>query len=980
MSQKMDHLLKRIEKNAPVHGSIPFWSWNDRLCEADLRRQIRDMHELGMRGFFMHARGGLETEYMSKEWFDAVRACVDEAKKLGMEAWAYDENGWPSGFAGGELLRDPQNHACGLICETTDAFPNPAEDILGVYTISDMGASRLSAPDGSKEYIVIRRIRDFSYVDTMNPAVTQRFIEATHERYRKELGDEFGKTMPGFFTDEPQYFRNGTPWSDCFLTTFRERFGYDVREGLPALFMDCKGAEEFRFDYYLHCHRSFYEGFMKSIYDWCTDHGVMLTGHGIEEWGVRDQMHCCGGVMPFYLYQHIPGIDYLGRSIKNVSGARQLGSVCAQTGKKVALTETFAACGWDVSPRELKRIAELQMAGGANLLCEHLYAYSERGERKRDYPHHFSEHSPWHREFRQFETHFQHLGAALSQGEELADVLVIHPMHSAYLHFIKNQTREKIESLEKSFSSLVERLSNDQISYHFGDETILGQMGSVEGDRIRVGKCTYRYVVIPVCETLDSSTVALLRTYLSQGGKVCVLGDHPSRVDGRISDLSFLQSNLTYEDLKKASGVTVSSNGAGVPLHMQLRKGETGRMIFLANTSPNGYRNTEIRVENCQGLMELSIDTLSLHPLKGKCNADGSVTVLYDFEDSASCLLVECEADFLPFEKSREQRSISLPNTFRLLEASENALLMDRAKVSLNGGAYSELYSWSRIRDELLSDRFEGRIDLRYSFKIKTTPSSLRLVAEPIKGMTVTVNGRAVALESDGRIDPRFLGADILPFVKAGENDVVVSFDYAQRQEVYDVLYGGGSETLRNCLTFDAEIEPIYLFGDFRVYSEGEWTSDQPGIWRNAGEFYLDAAKETVNLTDFNRDGFVFFRGTVRASTTFAYRSGDSTTLTLGGRFATCGVEINGKDLGVQIFSDTFELAPYLHEGENMITLTLCFSNRNLFGPHHRMTAEPHFVGPNNFTFEKCWKNGYCERFREDYSFVKWGFGFDPKP
>lgn len=46
----------------------------------------------------MHARGGLETEYMGDEWFENVGASVCEAKKLGMHPWAYDENGWPSGF------------------------------------------------------------------------------------------------------------------------------------------------------------------------------------------------------------------------------------------------------------------------------------------------------------------------------------------------------------------------------------------------------------------------------------------------------------------------------------------------------------------------------------------------------------------------------------------------------------------------------------------------------------------------------------------------------------------------------------------------------------------------------------------------------------------------------------------------------------------------------------------------------------------
>ena len=109
-------LIYDVSKNSLSHGAIPFWSWNDRLCEEELRHQIRDMKGFGMRGFFMHARGGLETEYMSDEWFDAIRICIDEAKKQGMEAWSYDENGWPSGFAGGVLLKDPINHACGLRC------------------------------------------------------------------------------------------------------------------------------------------------------------------------------------------------------------------------------------------------------------------------------------------------------------------------------------------------------------------------------------------------------------------------------------------------------------------------------------------------------------------------------------------------------------------------------------------------------------------------------------------------------------------------------------------------------------------------------------------------------------------------------------------------------------------------------------------------------------------------------------------------
>ena len=79
----MKKMINEIKKNALSYGSIPFWSWNDKLDPKELRRQIRNMHDMGINGFFMHARGGLETEYLSDDWFKCVKACIDEAEKLG---------------------------------------------------------------------------------------------------------------------------------------------------------------------------------------------------------------------------------------------------------------------------------------------------------------------------------------------------------------------------------------------------------------------------------------------------------------------------------------------------------------------------------------------------------------------------------------------------------------------------------------------------------------------------------------------------------------------------------------------------------------------------------------------------------------------------------------------------------------------------------------------------------------------------------
>ena len=127
----------------------------------------------------------------------------------------------------------------------------------------------------------------------------------------------------------------------------------------------------------------------------------------------------------------------LGRDSQNTMGSRQLGSVCEQTGRKEALSEMFACCGWDVSPKELKRLADQQFVAGVNMSCGHLYAYSERGQRKRDYPCHYSAHNSWQKEQKDLEDYFSHLGSALSLGHQEVNTLVLHPIRTAYLSYKK---------------------------------------------------------------------------------------------------------------------------------------------------------------------------------------------------------------------------------------------------------------------------------------------------------------------------------------------------------------------------------------------------------------------------------------------------------------------------------------------------------------------------------------------------------------
>ena len=475
---------------------IPFWSWNEKLDTSETKEQIRKMREAGIGGFFMHARGGLQTEYMSKEWFENVDAAIEEAKKLGMRPWAYDENGWPSGFGNGAVngmgvayqqkhlkMEDEKEHTENAICKSGNHY--------FYYETNPF------------------------YVDLLDKKVVAKFIEVAYKPYYERYGND----IEGFFTDEPQISRDGIPWSFVFEKEYKKRYQVNLLEHLEELFLPVGEYRLTRVRFWKMVTELFSEAYMKQIYEWCCERGLKLTGHLTYEEDLYNEMICNGACMPHYEYFHIPGMDWLERKTERCLTPIQVSSVSEQLGKEAVLSETFALCGHNVSFAELKGIYEWQMVHGINLLCQHLEGYSIRGIRKRDYPPAMYIQQPWWSEYSIFNDAMSRIGKLLTDGFHPVDVLVIHPQTTAWSMYDGGEG-EDIKRLNAKMIDILNILEEKHIAYHLGDEIIMERHGSVKNGKLIIGKCAYTYVIDSCCEILCENTKKLLDEFKKQGGRI----------------------------------------------------------------------------------------------------------------------------------------------------------------------------------------------------------------------------------------------------------------------------------------------------------------------------------------------------------------------------------------------------------------------------------------------------------------------------
>jgi hypothetical protein len=679
--------VKKLFANPPrEYASAPLWVWNDLLTEKQIRDTMRDLAGQQVRQVFVHPRPGLMTPYLSDDWFRLWKVALDEAERLDMNVWIYDENSYPSGFAGGwvpELM--PEARGQGLHLREAKQAPKWDTNTFRVFRLSNSSApSDVSddirrgetLPDGRYLTATIQRAGNSPwhagrcYVNLLTPGVTEKFLEVTMGAYEREIGPHFGKRVPGVFTDEPEIRpAGGFPWCDDLPEQFQKRWGYSLLDNLPSLTQPVGDWRKVRHNFFSTLNDLFIERWAKPYYEYCGKRGLEFTGHYWEhEWpnavGVPDSMAMAA-------WQQRPGIDILMNQYRedthaqfgNVRSCREISSLANQLGRKRTLVELYGAGGWDLRFEDMKRIGDWLQVLGVNAFDEHLSYVTLRGARKNDHPQSFSYHEPWWPAYHVMANYFTRLSAALTQGEQVNRVLVIEPTTTAWMY---QGDGAKLGALGDAFSKLVMALDGGQVEYDLGCEDVIARLGSIEGRRLKVGNRAYDAVVVPMfAENLNSKTKALLDQFyrMNPPNSLDCAPRHPTarRVDGTPTKENYspnaeflyaspqwlrdmypiwlrqLVADLRDEQRQQGFYIDRVPDDKGILFHHR-RQFADGQLLFLVNTSIE-HPSTGVVISKMASVEGWDPHTGDVRWFPHAKLNNGGVSVKFDLPPSGSLLL-----------------------------------------------------------------------------------------------------------------------------------------------------------------------------------------------------------------------------------------------------------------------------------------------------------------------------------------------------
>lgn len=553
----------------------------------------------------------LESEEMWESLTENVKYAIDT---LGMRVWLYDELHYPSGAAGGLVLREnPEWQARGLVNDYTlvqkgqalykeakhghelilaKAFKGTGIENIDLDTETDIlsfadaeGNLAWTAPASGSHFVITQYAKNFyegthavnnwavlrRAISVLREEPVKKFIEVTHEGYKKRLGEYFGGAIEAFFTDEPAmigtYFPKPptTPgvldpidpliplektvnYIDGIWEIFSEKYGYDLASYSHYLFGGgSELARQVRWDYYRLLAELMENSYSKQLGDWCGENNVASSGHWLLEENIFTHPIFNGNLLRNMSHQQIPGIDLL-TSYPNVAvnwaatAAKFASSAAHMNGGYKAFSEISAA--FDSRQADVYSVigaAGVQVAMGINqFAC-------------------FYRHYEWSAaENRQFTDSLGRMSYLVDGGAHVAHVALYYPIESIYgdtfppmdVNDTASGYGEKAVSVSGNFTNLCRQLVGNQIDFDILDSQALSECEIADGYIATPYGEKFSVLLIPETRALERRTVELLIKAKEKGVKLVMQNTDgilsPSAADKQF----FAQSIESIKDYK----------------------------------------------------------------------------------------------------------------------------------------------------------------------------------------------------------------------------------------------------------------------------------------------------------------------------------------------------------------------------------------------------------------------------------------------
>ena len=985
VKHNFETLIKDFQTPPIDYSTAPFWVWNDIVTKEKIDQQLPEFKKLGMSQVFIHPRPGLITEYLSEEWFELCKYAVDKGKELEMKIWLYDENSFPSGFAGGHVISvmppsfDP---VAGLRLTRLDVI-TPADTNEYLLVIKKIGDNFANISGGLARYIGQPGTYyafskwyypendawygGFSYVDLLAYGITERFINTTMQGYEEYLGEDLGNTVPGIFTDEPNINTSGDNWNVIRFTPvlfnkFLEKYGYQLENYLPCLYDEIGDWKNVRHDYYALLLDMFIERWSIPWNQYSEEKNLIWTGHYWEH-GWPDPKHG-GDNMAMYAWHQYPGIDMLFNyeerrpdQFGNVRAVKELSSVVNQLGKERALSETYGGSGWELTFEDMKRLGDWEYALGVNFMNQHLAYMTIKGARKRDFPQSMSYHAPWWDNYKPLNNYFERLSLALSYGQQVNRILILEPTSSAWMYYTARKDKGWLEMTEilnrtkDSFHDLLGTLEKNQIGYDLGSERIIKDHGDVQNDQFIIGDRAYDLVVLPHgFENFEPYVFDLIKRYLAGGGKVLSFNSIPQYLDGNLSksmpafikgytaqwiEKDELTRNIIDDYFTDPQFTPVDPEHWGGRIFHQRRQFRDGQLLFIVNFDTTQTGKFEFKV---RGRKAVSLDAFTgKHTLYPSDLEEDNIVVKGHLPPGGSKLLfISKKSMKVPETVSPQWEDAQLVQTNgpEIFPRDPNMMTLDYCDLELNGESFRDLYfytaaekifashlketygynynPWSvavQYRQRILDkNNFEKGTGFKahFPFHIENSEeiNGISAVIEWPQLYTISCNGKQVdAVPGDWWLDRSFGVFNISDQIVPGKNVITIVADP---------------------MDIHAELEPVYLIGDFGV------SSTQEG--------WLITAPQSLRIGSWKEMGLPFYAGSVAYKKSIEVEGQVTAHKVRLNKWhgSVTEVFVNGQSAGI-IGWQPYELdiTEWLKPGDNEIEVSVTGSLKNLLGPHH---------------------------------------------